>query len=54
MTIPELINVAQARLEYLAKQRETAVRCGDAVQIAQIDSEMSETQETLTKLLTIA
>jgi len=53
MTVLELINVAQTRLEYLAKQRETAVRFGDANQIAQIDCEMSATQETLTKLLTI-
>jgi|NOAtaT_7_FD_contig_71_1012894_length_1141_multi_7_in_0_out_0_2 hypothetical protein len=53
MTVQELIDVAKARLGYLAKQRETAVRLGDSNQIASIDAEIAETQETLTKLLTL-
>ena len=54
MTIPELIAVARARLGYLTQQRETAMRLGDAEQIARIDAELSATEETLTKLLQIA
>jgi hypothetical protein len=53
MTIQELIDMAGARLSYLGKQRETAVRLGDATQIASIDAEVSQTQETLNKLLTL-
>jgi hypothetical protein len=54
MTINELITIAEARLGYLAKQRETAMRLGDTEQIARIDAELSVTEETLTKLLQIA
>jgi hypothetical protein len=54
MTIPELIQIARTRLTYLAAQRETAVRLGDEHQIADIDKEASQTQETLNQLLTLA
>lgn len=50
MSIQELIDLAQTRLGYLEKQRETAVRLGDAKQILDIDREVAETQDTLAKL----
>jgi hypothetical protein len=53
MTVPELIQIARTRLTYLAAQRETAVRLGDEVQIADIDKESAQTQETLNQLLTL-
>jgi hypothetical protein len=53
MTIAELIQIARARLTYLAAQRETAVRLGDETQISLIDKESSQTQETLNQLLTL-
>ena len=53
MTIHELIQIARTRLTYLAAQRETAVRLGDEVQIAAIDEESAQTQETLNQLLTL-
>ncbi len=53
MTIAELIQIAKTRLTYLSAQRETAVRLGDETQIAQIDQEVAETQETLNELLTL-
>ena len=54
MTIPELIDIAKNRLSYLAAQRETAVRLGDEIQIAEIDRQVSQTQDTLMRLLSIA
>lgn len=54
MTIPELIEIARNRLGYLAAQRETAVRLGDELQIAEIDRQVSQTQDTLMRLLSIA
>ena len=53
MTIDELITIAESRLGYLAKQRETAVRLGDEGQVASIDKEVSETQDTLMQLRTL-
>ena len=53
MTIDELITIAEARLGYLAKQRETAARLGDEGQVASIDAEVSQTQNTLKQLLTL-
>jgi hypothetical protein len=53
MTVRELIQIAKTRLTYLAAQRETAFRLGDELQVAQIDKEASETQETLNQLLTL-
>ena len=53
MTIDELITIAEARLGYLAKQRETAARLGDEGQVASIDAEVSQTQNTLNQLLTL-
>jgi outer membrane protein TolC len=53
MKIVDLIAIARARLAYLTQQRETAMRLGDAEQIARIDADVAETQATLNTLLTL-
>jgi hypothetical protein len=53
MTVRELIDLAQVRLAYLARQRETATRVGDVAQVAAVDAEIAATQETLTQLRTL-
>jgi len=54
MTLAQIINIAEQRLVYLARQRETADRQGDMVQISSIDTELSETQNTLTQLRSLS
>lgn len=53
MTRKDLISLVEARLAYLQQLRASAAQLGDIQQIARIDAEMAETQETLTKLLTL-
>lgn len=50
MTLADLIGVAENRLKHLTRQRETAQRIGDLQQINTIDTEVSETESTLTQL----
>lgn len=50
MTIPDLIQMAQARVSYLSQQRATAVATGDAAAVARLDAELSETEATLATL----
>jgi hypothetical protein len=48
-----LITMCRARLVQLSQLRASAVSLGDADQVARIDAQIAETQETLNKLLTV-
>jgi hypothetical protein len=50
MTISDLISLALARLANLTAQRTSAASLGDAVRIAQLDTEIAETEATLAAL----
>jgi hypothetical protein len=50
MTISDLITLALARLANLTAQRTSAVTLGDVARIAQLDTEIAETEVTLAKL----
>ncbi len=50
MTLADLIGVAENRLKHLARHRETAERIGDLQQISDIDTEVSQTENTLMQL----
>jgi hypothetical protein len=50
MTIPDLIQMAQARVAYLSQQRTTAVALGDVEAVARLDTELAETEATLATL----
>jgi hypothetical protein len=50
MTISDLIALAIARLANLTAQRTSAVTLGDVVRIAQLDTEITETEATLAAL----
>jgi hypothetical protein len=53
MTIDELVGMCRARLANLSQLRSSAVKLGDADQVARIDALIDETQTTLNKLLTL-
>ena len=53
MNIAELIALAQARLSRLDQIRSSAVQVGDATQLAEIDRQVIETQNTIDKLNTL-
>ena len=53
MTIDELIRACERRLVYLQSVRGSATALGDMSQVDRIDTEISQTQETLNKLLTV-
>jgi hypothetical protein len=50
MTILDLIALANARLANLTAQRTSAASLGDVSRIAQIDTEIAETEATLAAL----
>jgi hypothetical protein len=53
MTVDQLITMLKSRIEFLGKLRETAVQQGDVNRVNELDTEKSETEATLTKLLTL-
>ncbi len=53
MTLDDMIQMCRARLVYLSQLRSSAVALGDSEQIARIDAQVSETQTTLNRLLTL-
>lgn len=50
MTLADMIHIALSRVAYLNALRETAIRLGDAAQIASIDRDIADTQATLNTL----
>ena len=53
MTIAELIKACERRLTHLQSVRGSAVALGDVAQVDRLDTEISQTQETLNKLRTV-
>jgi len=53
MKVPELITLMANKLAYLNMARSTALASGDLEAVLRLDSEISETQDTLSKLQTI-
>jgi len=53
MTVEQLITMIRSRVEFLGRLRETAVQQGDVTRVNELDVEKSETEATLTKLLTL-
>lgn len=50
MNTPDLTAMLRRRLAYLSQLRTSAVAIGDIAQVARIDAELAETQDTLNKL----
>jgi hypothetical protein len=53
MKVPELITLMANKLAYLNTARSTALASGDLEAVLRLDSEILETQDTLSKLQTI-
>jgi hypothetical protein len=53
MKVPELIILMANKLAYLNNAKSTAIAAGDAEAVLRLDNEISETQDTLSKLQTI-
>ena len=53
MLIQDIIQILNNRLEYLKSRKTIAVRFGELEQVTQLDSEISETQNTLDQLRTL-
>lgn len=53
MTISDLINMCQARLARIGTLRVSAVQLGDSEQVASLDAQRDQTQETLNQLRTL-
>jgi hypothetical protein len=53
MTVDQLIVMAQRRIAHLNEARIASERIGDVDAVARIDSDIAETQATLTKLQTL-
>lgn len=53
MTIAELIRNCERRLTHLQSVRGSAVALGDMAQVDRVDTEISQTQDTLNKLRAI-
>lgn len=53
MTIPQLIQLAERRIAYLESVKSSAEKIGDVDAVIRADTEISEAQETLTKLRSI-
>lgn len=50
MTIQELIDLAQSRINYLNSQKSATIQMGNATELIRIDMELLQTQETLNAL----
>lgn len=50
MTIQELIDLAQLRLNYLNSQKSAVVQTGNLAELSRIEAELAQTQETLNSL----
>jgi hypothetical protein len=53
MTIQQLIEMANRRIAYLGQARLSAERIGDVDAVTRIDTDIAETEATLTKLQTL-
>lgn len=53
MTITDLIQLMQNKLNSLAGLRQTAYSAGDINQVASLDMQIAETQQTLDQLRTL-
>lgn len=53
MTIVELIIIVRNRLSTLGQQRGHAVAIGDVARVAALDTEIAETETTLSQLETL-
>jgi hypothetical protein len=50
MNIQELIEIAEKRLVYLSQLKSSAMNIGDMDQVAVVDAQIAETQDTLNAL----
>lgn len=50
MTLSDLVSLAQARLVFLGQLRTAAARIGDVVRVAECDTEIAQTTDTLAQL----
>jgi len=50
MTIQELIDLAQLRLNYLNSQKSAIFQTGNIAELSRIEAELVQTQETLNSL----
>lgn len=53
MTIDQLIQMAERRIAHLSESRIAAERIGDVDAVSRIDTDIAETQATLSKLRTL-
>lgn len=54
MTIEDLIQMVSRRLVHLSQLRSSAAHLGDALQVATLETQISETEATLAQLKTLA
>jgi hypothetical protein len=50
MTVQELIDLAQLRINYLNSQKSAVVQTGNVVELTRIEAELLQTQDTINLL----